>query len=53
MELIVWNMIEAIASLPLRKVNACKYPPIGRIRILPDDVYKSPKIMLPKEGFCL
>ncbi len=33
---------------PLRKVNTCKYPPIGSIIILPDDVYKSSKIMLPK-----
>src|SRR5258706_13797318 len=31
----------------------CKYPPIGSIIILPDDVYKSSKIMLPKEGLCL
>ena len=37
----------------LRKVNMCKYPPIGSIIILPDDVYKSSKIMLPKEGLCL
>src|SRR5258708_16503074 len=37
----------------LRKVNTCKYPPIGSIIILPDDVYKSSKIMLPKEGLCL
>ena len=36
----------------LRKVNTCKYPPIGSIIILPDDVYKSSKIMLPKEGLC-
>ena len=37
----------------LRKVNMCKYLPIGSIIILPDDVYKSSKIMLPKEGLCL
>jgi len=37
----------------LRKVNTCKYLPIGSIIILPDDVYKSSKIMLPKEGLCL
>ncbi len=37
----------------LRKVNMCKYPPIGSFIILPDDVYKSSKIMLPKEGLCL
>src|SRR5258708_28751062 len=40
-------------AFPLRKVNMCKYPPIGSIIILPDDVYKSSKIMLPKEGLCL
>src|SRR6266436_866442 len=39
--------------LTLRKVNMCKYLPIGSIIILPDDVYKSSKIMLPKEGLCL
>src|SRR5258708_17018673 len=37
----------------LRKVNMCKYLPIRSIIILPDDVYKSSKIMLPKEGLCL
>src|SRR5258708_6654886 len=37
----------------LRKVNMCKYPPIGSIIILPYDVYKSSKIILPKEGFFL
>src|SRR5258708_18744603 len=37
----------------LRKVNMCKYPPIVIILILPDDIYKSSKIMLPKEGLCL
>src|SRR5260221_7487785 len=46
---------EAGASVghSLRKVNTCKYLPIGSIIILPDDVYKSSKIMLPKEGLCL
>ena len=41
------------AANALRKVNMCKYLPIGSIIILPDDVYKSSKIMLPKEGLCL
>src|SRR5258708_29862165 len=40
-------------SIPLRKVNTCKYLPIGSIIILQDDVYKSSKIMLPKKGLCL
>src|SRR5260221_7738943 len=42
-----------VGARTLRKVNTCKYPPIGSIIILPDDVYKSSKIMLPKEGLCL
>ncbi len=37
----------------LRKVNTCKYLPIGSIIILPDGVYKYSKRMLPKEGLCL
>src|SRR5258708_6833625 len=42
-----------LGGVSLRKVNTCKYLPIGSIIILPDDVYKSSKIMLPKEGLCL
>jgi len=53
-----WRYIGKVQSsihrvIPLRKVNMCKYLPIGSIIILPDDVYKSSKIMLPKEGLCL
>ena len=52
----VWvqcRMLLEVDGRSLRKVNTCKYPPIGSIIILPDDVYKSSKIMLPKEGLCL
>src|SRR5258708_36911360 len=45
--------VSSVTCSSLRKVNMCKYPPIGSIIILPDDVYKSSKIMLPKEGLCL
>ena len=47
------HSLHLLLGTTLRKVNMCKYPPIGSIIILPDDVYKSSKIMLPKEGLCL